>query len=671
MPDVCQTRSAPAGVASGASLGSDRNTRAARDVPRPCSQSPRLRVAAKRRKIAPRKRRACSAFQRAHLPDHVVPTAAWVLARRRPAVHGRLPATRLVPPEPARHRTADRPGDRGEDAGTVSDTTRGASPQAPWMHGRHHGRPRGLPGNRVPPSAHPVAARGDRPAHRATAPAAFPGLAGPASPGTARPPRGASRHAWPEGSAQAAPSTAGEGVPLPAAPRRRSGSAAPSHPRSGRAPARGQRGAGTRTTAAPSHAERGGTRRGNGRPRGGCYAMGDAPTPAARTPARSPARLRRLTRTAPTRVPTRARRRAWAIGAQDAWRSPLTPWCHPALRRWARGGRASRGVWRGRDPTAQGRTSASHRGAMTRGSALGTTRACPGGLPSGRVGPGAPAVGLGPRRSGAARSCPVRRAVALSSRPRPAPDAWIVTPSRRAPPAAPVWADTRRPAAARSARRHPVSSRSVPRLPGGGVAVRSRVRGRWRAGSRRVRDGGWGGRRPARGPPSSLALRRTREARSGPALPSVFPRGTGTLPPSDSLDRLGPARAGAARRRVPRGQPRGRRALQGRSGSGDGRSGRATVLDPVPAGQRRPCAPRVRSRLRRQGSGSPRNQCPLRRSIRWWGERGGPDVHGGCGPHRRLAFPPTLEGDVVPLLVDQVPSPRGDLALRGARHALR
>ena len=55
---------------------------------------------------------------------------------------------------------------------------------------------------------------------------------------------------------------------------------------------------------------------------------------------------------------------------------------------------------------------------------------------------------------------------------------------------------------------------------------------------------GLGGRRPARGPSSSLALRRTREARSGPALPSVLQRGTGTLPPSDAGRRCRPASRG-------------------------------------------------------------------------------------------------------------------------------
>jgi hypothetical protein len=125
--------------------------------------------------------------------------------------------------------------------------------------------------------------------------------------------------------------------------------------------------------------------------------------------------------------------------------------------------------------------------------------------------------------------------------------------------------------------------------------------------------------RPSRGQSSSLSLRRTRDERSGPSLLSVVPRFTGTMTTSDSLDSVGPALAGDTLIRFPTGPPLGGQIVQGLSGERDVLSVRATVLDTVPAGQSRACSPLVRGRLRRQGSGSPREKLQLRRSIRWWG----------------------------------------------------
>ena len=88
---------------------------------------------------------------------------------------------------------------------------------------------------------------------------------------------------------------------------------------------------------------------------------------------------------------------------------------------------------------------------------------------------------------------------------------------------------------------------------------------------------------------------------------------------SDSLDSVGPALSGGTLIRFPTGQSRGCRTIQGLSGSLDVLSVRATALYTVPAGQSSACSPRVHGRLRRQGSGSPREKLPLRRVIRWWG----------------------------------------------------
>jgi hypothetical protein len=208
--------------------------------------------------------------------------------------------------------------------------------------------------------------------------------------------------------------------------------------------------------------------------------------PPSNTPARSHARSSFNICRSTTRRSTWPMRASWSISSKQALMSASSTHWAP----WLAATRIASSAWWadrfGRNPKLTGRKSASKIGSRTNLAAVMTTRSRTVGIPSGRVWPGLPGLGMCTRRNGWGRYVFVRSSSARPSRNArtpstpPSATAVMLTPST---PGAPWLAATSTHALHRTSLRATLSKRAWNRRWGSCLALRYSTRWRARTGS--------------------------------------------------------------------------------------------------------------------------------------------------------------------------------------------